>query len=329
MSRHSNLNPMDANTYEIHRATVRDGIGLAYIREGRGGVPLLMLHGWPASKRIFYRNIAPLAEAGFEVIVPDASGWGDSPVPAGRYGDPTSSAHEMKALMEQLGHKRWVLAAFDFGSMTAMHMVNRFPEQIIRQVIWNAIVPLLTEEYEQAGVGGNMLQENDELSDHVKDHGTDPDAWARRFDTPQKRIDYVKGFYQERVWKIGGPMRRLTAPGNFDEAMATFHAQAFADAAKFRASLNYYAALVNPSTFFEPPQLSQKVATETMFLYGTADQIIGPILTRRAEVAYPNLVGPFHVQGGGHFLSWERSGVINSAISSFCRDLTGHPSLRA
>jgi pimeloyl-ACP methyl ester carboxylesterase len=321
MTRYADVNPMNPNAFEIHRTTVRDGIELAYVREGKGGTPLLLLHGWPATKRIFYRNIGPLADAGFDVIAPDASGWGDSPLPAGRYADPIGSAHDFKALMEHLGHQRWVLGGFDFGSLTAMHMVNRFPEQIIRQVLWNAVVPFIPEEYERAGIGGDMIQENEAISDHVKDHGDDPDTFAQRYDSPQKRCEYVMGFYQQRVWKVGHGVRRLAAPGSFDDEAAGFHAQPFTDAGKFRASLNYYAALTHPERCFEPPLLHQKVGTETMFLYGVADEIIGPILTRRAEVAYTNLVGPFHVQRGGHFLSWERPTVVNSAIACFCRDL--------
>ena len=57
---------------------------LAFVREGEGGFPLLLLHGWPETKRIWWRNIAPLAEAGFEVIAPDLRGFGDSGLGAGR-----------------------------------------------------------------------------------------------------------------------------------------------------------------------------------------------------------------------------------------------------
>ena len=47
---------------------------------GQGGVPLLLVHGWPETKRIWWRVIEPLAAAGFEVIVPDLRGFGDSDV---------------------------------------------------------------------------------------------------------------------------------------------------------------------------------------------------------------------------------------------------------
>ena len=59
-------------------------------RERRGdGFPLLLVHGWPETKRIWIRNVQPLAEAGFEVIVPDLRGFGDSGLaPDGHYDAP-------------------------------------------------------------------------------------------------------------------------------------------------------------------------------------------------------------------------------------------------
>jgi pimeloyl-ACP methyl ester carboxylesterase len=62
---------------EIHRAEVR-GIETAFVREGAGGFPLLLVHGWPETMRIWWRNIRPLARAGFEVIVPDLRGFGQT-----------------------------------------------------------------------------------------------------------------------------------------------------------------------------------------------------------------------------------------------------------
>lgn len=313
---------MRSDAFKVKKATLQDGVSIAYVREGNGGVPLLLLHGWPSTKRIFYRNIGPLSEAGFDVVAPDASGWGDSPVHT-RLADAIGSAHTFTALMHQLGHERWVLGAFDFGSMTAMHMVNRFGHHIIRQILWNALVPSLPELYERAGIGGDLLQENISLSTHVTDHGTDPDSFAARFDSPDKRRKYVMGFYQGRVWKQGGTVLNLATPGNFDDEAAAFHAQPFEDAIAFRASLNYYAALFHPELLYEPPVLSRQIHTQTMFLYGLSDQIIGQVVTRRAELAYPNLVGPFLVEGGGHFLCWERPAVFNGAVCCFCRDLIG------
>ena len=70
------------DAFEIHRGPVADGLELAYVREGVGGYPLLLIHGYPETKRIWWRNIEPLAAAGFEVIAVDLRGVGDSDVPA-------------------------------------------------------------------------------------------------------------------------------------------------------------------------------------------------------------------------------------------------------
>ena len=47
--------------FAVERAASRDGLELAFVREGAGGYPLLLVHGWPETKRIWWRNIEPLA----------------------------------------------------------------------------------------------------------------------------------------------------------------------------------------------------------------------------------------------------------------------------
>jgi len=68
--------PRDA--FEIRHSEVADGMSLAYLREGVGGYSLLLVHGYPETMRIWWRNVKPLVAAGYEVIVPDLRGYGDS-----------------------------------------------------------------------------------------------------------------------------------------------------------------------------------------------------------------------------------------------------------
>ena len=51
------------DAFTIHRAEVAAGMNLAYVREGVGGYPLVLVHGYPETKRIWWRNIEPLVEA--------------------------------------------------------------------------------------------------------------------------------------------------------------------------------------------------------------------------------------------------------------------------
>ena len=52
---------IDPARFAVHTASPR-GFAQAYVREGVGGVPLVCVHGWPESKRVFWRVIEPLAD---------------------------------------------------------------------------------------------------------------------------------------------------------------------------------------------------------------------------------------------------------------------------
>ena len=75
-------------------ASLSTGPVIVYDHEGAGGAPLLLLHGWPETRRIWERNVAALADAGFEVIAPDLRGFGDSGLaPDDRY-DAAAHSHD-------------------------------------------------------------------------------------------------------------------------------------------------------------------------------------------------------------------------------------------
>src|SRR5438128_7075499 len=122
----------DRSAFAVESAEVRPGVTLAYIRAGTGGYPLLLVHGWPETKRIWWRNIAPLAAAGFDVIVPDLRGFGDSGLaPDDRY-DVAAHARDLHALLGELGHDRCVAVAGDLGGLVAQDLSLRFDGLIDR-----------------------------------------------------------------------------------------------------------------------------------------------------------------------------------------------------
>src|SRR5438034_7595038 len=113
----------DRDAFAVERAEVREGIALAYVREGVGGYPLLLVHGWPETKRIWWRCIEPLAEAGFEVIAPDLRGFGDSGLGPDGFHDVPAHSHDLHALVQELlGHERVVPVAGDLGGPVIQDM---------------------------------------------------------------------------------------------------------------------------------------------------------------------------------------------------------------
>ncbi len=322
---------LDPEAFAIHRMTVRDDVELAFVREGVGGLPLVLIHGWPSTKRLFWRNIRPLAEAGFEVIVPDQRGFGDSPKPS-TYVDIAASARDIHALVTGLGHDQVIAAGGDFGSGVVQDLTNRFPGFVQRQAIWNGIPPAAPPEvYEAAGVGGNLLQEVSDLWSGFQEHGLHADRFAAQLDTEEKRLAYVRTWYAvggARVWREGHDPIRLTSPGAFDEAATTFMSEPFGNADSFRSSLGFYEGSV--ALFLEDegvrrptevPLLSGDHDVETLVLFGVQDNIVGINFARRAAVGFRNLVGPFLIDGSGHFVQFEKSTVFNRALTTFCRDL--------
>src|SRR5690349_14116944 len=116
---------MDSRDFEVHRATVR-GVEIAYWREGVGGFPLLLVHGWPETKRIWARNVRPLAEAGFEVIVPDMRGFGDSGLAEDGFYDVAAESRDLHELVRSvLGHSRVVTCGGDLGGVVLQDMALR------------------------------------------------------------------------------------------------------------------------------------------------------------------------------------------------------------
>jgi pimeloyl-ACP methyl ester carboxylesterase len=98
-------------------------------------------------------------------------------------------------------------------------------------------------------------------------------------------------------------------------------AEPYGDEAHFRASLGLYEGIMNPPEGAELPRLMEQTPTETLILYGAEDRIVGPQFPKRMALACPDHVGPFLLQGAGHFLQWEQADTLNRAIVCFCRDL--------
>ena len=80
------------------------------------GLPLLLLHGFPATRHLWSRVIPRLAQAHYRVIVPDLVGYGESDCPAAARIDMASQADWMLQLVEQLGLRRVTLIAHDVGT---------------------------------------------------------------------------------------------------------------------------------------------------------------------------------------------------------------------
>jgi pimeloyl-ACP methyl ester carboxylesterase len=301
---------LDPEAFPYQTSEVR-GFRQAYVRHGSGH-PLLLVHGWPETSRIWWRNIGPLADAGFEVIVPDLRGFGRSaPGPDGIH-DVASHSRDLHALVhDHLGHERVVAVGGDLGGPVIQDLALRFPGFVERLVLFNAPLP-----YDKERMQGMRTRPAAEAADYFLRQGTDADALAAELATPEQRRRYIATFYSSRFW---------AHPGTFTPADVAFMTEPWGDGVNLRASFGTYESVFSEAARSEPPMLARNPDVETLLLFGPSDHVIYPEFDRMAAVVFPNHVGPFLVRDAGHFLQWEAAPVLNSAVRSFCRDLAGAP----
>lgn len=107
------------------------------------GPPVVLLHGGSGGWVHWVRNIAPLVDAGRQVLAPDLPGCGDSDRPPfGEDGDVLPPWIE--AGVTALGIGSFDLVGFSFGAMVAGFYAAEYPQRVNRLVLVGA--PALSEK---------------------------------------------------------------------------------------------------------------------------------------------------------------------------------------
>lgn len=295
----------DSAPVDVHRASPR-GFEQAYWHEGAGGAgPVVLVHGWPETKRIFARVVEPLVDAGFEVIVPDLRGFGDSE-PGDRYGDVPAHSRDVHALVhDHLGHDRAVLVGGDLGGPVIQDLALRFGGFASRMVLFNSPLP-----YVKGAMDGLRTRPPLEAADYFLRQGTDADALAAELRTPDERRRYIATFYSSRFW---------AHPGAFTPDDVAFHTEPFTDATSLRASFRPYESTFDEDARSEPALLGVNSEVRCVVLFGPSDHVLYPDFDRMAAVVFPDHVGPFLLRDCGHFVPWEAPHALVSAIAAFCQ----------
>jgi pimeloyl-ACP methyl ester carboxylesterase len=300
---------LDPDAFTIERAEVRAGVTLAYVREGIGGTPLLLVHGYPETKRIWWRNIAPLAAAGFEVIAPDLRGHGDSELAVDGFYDIAAFSIDLYALVHDvLGHDACFVAGGDVGGPVVYDLSLRYPGFVPKLCFFNTVVPTLPAEYEAAGIPPDDPHELRATADYFVRQATDPLGLLTELDTPERRRAYVADMYGHRLWA------GRTA---FTAHEIAFMTGPYGDAEKLRASWGVYESSTGSRPMSGIPRYLETNPVPALVLYGPEDNVVPTSFPDRCAVAFTTCVGPFVVPGSGHFLQWEAADTFNRALEHF------------
>ena len=120
-------------------------VDIPYVSAGTGP-PLLLLHGAPQTKAMWHR-VAPRLAEHFTVVATDLRGYGDASKPEGgkkhqNYSKRAMAADQL-AVMQALGHSRFMLAGHDRGARVAHRLALDHPQAVSKLMVLD-IAPTLS-----------------------------------------------------------------------------------------------------------------------------------------------------------------------------------------
>ena len=106
------------------------------------GPAVLLLHGFPDSRRLWRYQVPALASAGLRVIAPDLRGFGDAPKPAAVEAYKLSVIMtDLLGLLDALGVDQTSVVGHDWGAAVAWGLAAYFPNRVTRLVAMSVGCP--------------------------------------------------------------------------------------------------------------------------------------------------------------------------------------------
>ncbi len=258
------------------------------------GPLVLLLHGFPEFWYGWRRQIGPLADAGFRVVVPDQRGYNLSERPGAKRAYRIDSlVADAAGLVEAMGRDRARVVGHDWGAMVAWCLAQDHPDRVERLGILNVPHPGAFRE-------------------------TLWGSWEQRL-----RSTYA-GFFQlpgvpERALRarefrlMTGMLRGSSRPGTFTDRDLDRYRTAWSREGALTAMLNWYRANGPRSGLFSR---TSRVEPETLVLWGARDEALvrenaerSLAFCERGELAV--------FERATHWLQHEEADAVNERLAAF------------
>jgi pimeloyl-ACP methyl ester carboxylesterase len=262
-----------------------NGISL-YVEDHGDGVPVVLLHGFPDSARLWRHQVPFLVAEGFRVIAPDLRGFGRSGRPA------DVEAYRLRAvvadvvgIMDQLGIETAHVVGHDWGAGVAWLTAILHPDRVSKLVVLSVPHPLVPPTLRQQEMSWYMLffQFAGIAEETIR---YDDWAWLRKF---------TRGDGDTDQW-----IADLSRPG------------------ALTASLNWYRANVAPRPP-GPPRVLPPVAPPTMAIWSTNDHYLDGA---RMEQSADYVAGPWRyeqIPGASHWMQVDAPDKLNALLLDWLR----------
>lgn len=104
-------------------------MSLIYDDKGKG-LPVLLLHGFPLSRKMWQPQVDALTKGGYRVITPDLPGFGESS-PLSGPASMTAYADAVIGLLDRLGIEKAVIGGMSMGGYVLLNLVERYPQRLL------------------------------------------------------------------------------------------------------------------------------------------------------------------------------------------------------
>ncbi|MGH9045766.1 MAG: alpha/beta fold hydrolase [Acidimicrobiales bacterium] len=262
-----------------------DGVGINYEVTGEGR-PVVLLHGFPDSGRLWRHQVKALADAGCKVIVPDGRGYGASDKPEGvdAY-NLLNLVGDVGAVLADAGVERANVVGHDWGAAVAWVFATVAPQSVDHLVALSVGHPATFRSggFEQHEKSWYMLLFQFE---GIAEQWLSDDDWAR-FKQWSRHPDALEVIAEIEANKSLTP------------------------------ALNWYRANVPPSSYLGPALELPPVSAPTMGVWSSGDfALTEEQMTRSKE----NVEGPWRyerIEGPGHWLQLEAPDEVSRLLCDF------------
>jgi pimeloyl-ACP methyl ester carboxylesterase len=262
-----------------------EGVRIHYEVTGEG-TPVVLLHGFPDSGRLWRHQVRALADAGFRVIVPDQRGYGASDKPEGV--DAYNLLHlvaDVGAVLADAGVERAHVVGHDWGAAVAW--------------VTATVAPAMVDHLAVLSVGHPSTFRADGFEQYEK-------SWYMLLFQFE---DIAERWLSQDNWKM---FREWGRHPDTDAVIAELERNG-----SLTPGLNWYRANVPPSSYVEPPMDLPPVAAPTMGIWSSGDFALGEGQMTRSKDRVAGSWRYERLDGPGHWMQLEAPDEVNRLLVDF------------
>jgi len=259
------------------------------------GPVILLLHGFPEFWYGWRAQIAPLAAAGFRVIVPDQRGYNLSSKPTGVASYAIKElVSDVIAIADQLGRQNIFLAGHDWGGAVAWSAALLHPKRITKLAVINVPHPSVMRRY--------MLTR---LRQTLR-------SWYIFF----FQFPYLpEAIFSSFHFRIGiSALLRSSRPDAFSSDDLTQYRAAWSQPGALTAMINWYRAALRFRTSFR----DRSVHVPTRILWGERDKFLLSEMAHES-LRYCSNAELFTFASATHWLQHEEPARVSELLVNFFR----------